>query len=93
MCVLLQPKKIYVALASVLQTNDDLEFIGVMVEVRYPEGVDCHVAFSLWSVACVNTCWENSRQLVTVAEQTARDSIGGKLDTRREAHAMRSRMR
>lgn len=34
LCVLLQPKNIYVALASVLQANDDLEFIGVMVEVR-----------------------------------------------------------
>ena len=34
LCVLLQPKTIYVALASVLQTNSDLEFIGVMVEVR-----------------------------------------------------------
>lgn len=33
LCVLLQPKTIYVALASVLQTNSDLEFIGVMVEV------------------------------------------------------------
>lgn len=34
LCVLLQPKTIYVALASVLQTNSDLDFIGVMVEVR-----------------------------------------------------------
>lgn len=33
LCVLLQPKTIYVALASVLQTNSDLAFIGVMVEV------------------------------------------------------------
>ncbi|CAN0424517.1 unnamed protein product [Ascophyllum nodosum] len=32
MCVLLQPKTIYVALASVLQANSDLNFIGVMVE-------------------------------------------------------------
>eukprot|EP00752_Nemacystus_decipiens_P010688 g9519.t1 len=32
LCVLLQPKTIYVALASVLQTNSDLAFIGVMVE-------------------------------------------------------------
>lgn len=29
----MQPKTIYVALASVLQTNSDLAFIGVMVEV------------------------------------------------------------
>ena len=35
LCVLLQPKTIYVALASVLQTNSDLAFIGVMVEVRF----------------------------------------------------------
>ncbi|CAN0416335.1 unnamed protein product, partial [Ectocarpus sp. 12 AP-2014] len=32
LCVLLRPKTIYVAVASVLQTNSDLEFIGVMVE-------------------------------------------------------------
>ncbi|CAN0185997.1 unnamed protein product, partial [Discosporangium mesarthrocarpum] len=32
LCTLQQPKSIYVALASVLQSNNDLEFIGVMVE-------------------------------------------------------------
>lgn len=61
--MLLQPKNIYVALASVLQTHGDLEFIGVMVEVRWR-----HNYVFLVSLSCVDVCFICQSMQTTVQQ-------------------------